>query len=73
MFFGYCFPEPDGWHTPAVTLNNAQEVFDYTQLQGKLFREVRITDMDDFVVVQMIDESYTFPEEWKIFNKRKEV
>lgn len=40
MFKGYCFPVPgDGeWHTPAVMLNGAEEVFRYTQLQSKLFR-----------------------------------
>jgi hypothetical protein len=70
MFYGYCFPEPDGdWHTPKVTLNSPEEVYRYTQLQGNLFREVRVTDTEDFTVVQMIDKKYTFPEEWKKFNK----
>jgi hypothetical protein len=70
IFYGYCFPEPDGWHTPPVTLNGAEEVFRYTQLHGKsgLFREVRITDANDFLVVQMIDGKYVWPEEWKSFN-----
>jgi hypothetical protein len=70
-FYGYCFPEPDGWHTPAVTLNSADEVFRYTQLHGKtgMFREVRVTDSGDHTVVQMIDGKYVWPEEWKQVNK----
>jgi len=74
MFKGYCFPVPgDGeWHTPAVMLNDAEEVFRYTQLQSKLFREVRVVDGDDFIVVQMIDQQYTFPEGWKKFNRVRE-
>jgi hypothetical protein len=69
LFKAYCFPEPDGWHTPAVTLNDAQEVYNYTQLQSCLFREVRVVDDEGFTVVQIIDKKYTFPEEWKVFNK----
>lgn len=70
IFYGYCFPELGGWHTPSVTLKSAEEVYKYTQLQGKtgLFREVRITDSGDHTVVQMIDGQYVWPEEWKIFN-----
>ncbi|MFD0868799.1 hypothetical protein [Paenibacillus residui] len=71
QFYGYCFPEPDGWHTPAVTLNSAEEVFRYTQLHGRtgMFREIRVTDSGDHIVVQMVDGKYTWPEEWKQFNK----
>lgn len=71
VFYGYCFPKPGGWHTPAVKLNGPEEVFRYTQLHGKgpLFREVRVTDIGDNMVVQMIDGEYTWPEEWKTFNK----
>jgi hypothetical protein len=49
MFYAYCFPEPDGdWHTPKVTLNSPDEVYRYTQLQGNLFREVRVTEYRRF-------------------------
>ncbi|MEC0169879.1 hypothetical protein [Paenibacillus graminis] len=72
-FYGYCYPEPDGWHTPAVTLNGPEEAYRYTQLHGKtgMFREVRVTDGGDFTVVQMIDGKYTWPEEWKQLNNRE--
>jgi hypothetical protein len=71
QFYGYCFPEPGGWHTPAVILNSPEEVFHYTQLQGRtgIFQEVRITDSGDHVVVQMIEGKYVWPEEWKQFNR----
>ncbi|MNC64033.1 hypothetical protein D3C75_1142030 [compost metagenome] len=70
-FYGYCYPEPDGWHTPAVTLNSPEEVYRYTQTQGRtgIFREVRVTDEDDSIVAQMIDGQYVWPEEWKQLNK----
>jgi hypothetical protein len=70
-FYGYCFPVPGEWHTPAVILSSVQEVYRYTQLHGKtgMFREVRIADSGDFTVVQMIDGEYVFPEEWKQLNK----
>lgn len=72
MFKAYCFPVPNEWHTPAIILKDAEDIFRYTQLQSKLFREVRVVDEDDFIVVQIIDGLYTFPEEWKKFNKLKE-
>lgn len=34
-----------------------------------MFREVRVTDSGDHIVVQMIDGQYVWPEEWKQFNK----
>ncbi|MEK4106896.1 hypothetical protein NST28_22620 [Paenibacillus sp. FSL R10-2791] len=72
-FYGFCFPEPGTWHTPSVTLNTPEEVYRYTQLHGRtgIFREVRVTDSDDFMVVQMIDGKYTWPEEWKQLNKEE--
>lgn len=75
QFYGYCYPEPDGWHTPSVTLNTPEEVYRYTQLHGKtgMFREIRVTDSDDLMVVQMIDGKYTWPEEWKQLNKGEAI
>ncbi|MEC0131505.1 hypothetical protein [Paenibacillus odorifer] len=54
-----------------MTLNTPEEVYRYTQLHGRtgIFREIRVTDSDDFMVVQMIDGKYTWPEEWKQLNK----
>ncbi|MRN56807.1 hypothetical protein [Paenibacillus monticola] len=73
QFYGYCFPEPGGWHTPSVTLNTPEEIYRYTQLHGKtgMFREIRVTDGGDFMVVQMIDGKYVWPEEWKQLNKEE--
>lgn len=34
MFYGYCFTE-DGWHTPAVRLENAAQVYRYLTLHGR--------------------------------------
>jgi len=70
-FYGFCFPEPGGWHTPSVTLNTPEEIYRYTQLHGRtgIFREVRVTDGGDSIVVQMIDGKYVWPEEWKQLNK----
>jgi hypothetical protein len=69
-FYGYCFPVPDGEHTPPVELNSPEEVYRYTQLHGKgpFFREVRVTDSSDHIIVQMVDGQYVWPEEWKEFN-----
>ncbi|SFF22567.1 hypothetical protein SAMN04487969_11928 [Paenibacillus algorifonticola] len=71
VFYGYCFPEPDGWHTPSVKLNSPEEVHRYTQLHGKtgMFKEIRVTDSSDHIVVQMINGKYVWPEEWKVLNK----
>lgn len=73
QFFGYCFPEAGGWHTPSVTLQTPD--YRYTQLHGKtgLFQEVRVTDQSDHIVVQMIDGIYTWPEEWKQLNKEVKI
>ena len=68
-FYAYCYPEPGGWHTPPVTLRSPEEVYRYTQLHKKLFREIRVTDSSDHVVVQIIDGKYTWPEEWKQLNE----
>jgi hypothetical protein len=69
-FYAYCYPQPGGWHTPAVELKTPEEIYRYTQLHGRgpFFREVRVTDSGDCMVVQMIDGQYIWPEEWKEFN-----
>jgi hypothetical protein len=70
-FYAYCFPEIDGWHTPAVELNGAEDIYRYTKLHGRtgMFQEIRVTDKNDLTVVQMIDGKYIWPEEWKVLNK----
>ncbi|WP_027416489.1 hypothetical protein [Aneurinibacillus terranovensis] len=64
MFSGYCFVEKNGWHCPPVRLNSAEEVWSYVQLQKRIFSEVRITDADDFIVVQALEGKVVFPPEW---------
>jgi hypothetical protein len=64
MFYGYCFIEKDGWHTPAVKLEQPENVWEYVNLQKHLFPEIRITDEDDFCVVQALDGKIAFPPEW---------
>lgn len=67
MFYGYCFfDRGDGnqTHTEAVNLNSPQEVWNYINLQKRIFPEVRITDNEDFCCVQTIDGKITFPPEW---------
>jgi hypothetical protein len=59
----------DGEIMPPVTLRSTQEVFSYTQLQGMIFHEVRITDSLDYIVVQMVEGKYTYPPSWvKAYN-----
>ncbi len=76
-FFGYCFLKVDGEHCPKVTLNGPQEVWNYVQLQKKIFPEVRITDTGDACVVQAINGKIVFPPQWAemdehLRNKQKE-
>lgn len=69
-FKGYCFIEKNGEHCPPVTLEAVQEVFNYVQLQKRIFPEVRICDEGDFTVVHALDGKITFPPEWvKAFEK----
>lgn len=77
MFYGYCFPEENGWHTPKVRLDSPEEVWNYLQLQKQMFEEVRITDEDDFTVAHALRGKIVFPPEWadadeKIRKARKE-
>ena len=69
MYYGYCYPSNDGFYTPKVSLVNPQEVFHYVMLHKGMMHEIRITDDDDFTVVNAIDGQIIFPEEWKVYNK----
>lgn len=64
MFYGYCFPEEDGWHTSKIELNDPSEVWSYLRLQKKIFEEVRVTDVDDFTVAHALHGKIVFPPEW---------
>lgn len=65
MFYGYCrIPaEAGGGWWPPVTLNSPEEAIRYANLQKGLFPEVRITDADDFIVIQAKDGKIVYPEE----------
>lgn len=64
MFYGYCFVEKNGRHTPPVRLSTVEEVWSYVNIQKNLFPEVRIADEDDFTVVHALDGKIVFPPEW---------
>lgn len=70
MFYGYCFTE-DGWHTPAVRLEDASQVYRYLTLHGRsgMFKRVIATDEDDFCVAEIVDGKFIFPPEWERFNE----
>ncbi|PFJ97674.1 hypothetical protein [Bacillus cereus] len=70
MFKGYCFIEKDGQFCPAVNLVNAQETWNYVNLQKRIFPEVRICDEDDFTVVHALDGKIVFPQEWVEMEKK---
>lgn len=61
MFYGYCFPEPNGWHTPKVKLAIPELCFRYCMLHSKLFREIMITDENDFCVMRTLDNVLLIP------------
>ena len=61
MYYGYCRPKIDGWHTPKVSLRNEQEVFNYCKLQHKLFEEIIITDELDFCVMHVQNHVIKIP------------
>jgi hypothetical protein len=60
MFKGYCFM-PDGFHTPAVELENEEAAVRYAMLQKDIQHEVRIVDESDFTVLQTIKGEVVFP------------
>lgn len=63
MYHGYCFTEPNGWHTPKVNLATAEEALNYCLLQHVFFREVRITDEhDEFTVLHVVDHVLKCPQ-----------
>lgn len=77
MFYGYCFPKEDEWHTPKLKLDSQEAVWNYLRLQKKIFEEVRITDEDDYIVAHALRGKIVFPPEWadadeKIDKARKE-
>lgn len=72
MFKGYCFPEVNSWHTPAVNLSTPLEAVRYALLQSKVFKEVRVCDESDSIVIHSIDHKIVFPEEMKVWNKEEQ-
>lgn len=68
-FYGYLYPdELDGNHTPSFYLASPEEIMRFCLEHGASNREIRITDGGDMLVVHMIDNTFTYPEEWKAFN-----
>ncbi|WP_196231822.1 hypothetical protein [Bacillus thuringiensis] len=56
--------------SPAVNLANAQETWNYVNLQKRIFPEVRICDEDDFTVVHVLDGKIVFPQDWVEMEKK---
>jgi len=64
-FKGYCF-DKNGFHTPAVILNDVPAVISYCKSHGDLQYEVRITDyMGNSIVMQVIEGVVVWPNELK--------
>ncbi|GIM47001.1 hypothetical protein DNHGIG_25500 [Collibacillus ludicampi] len=66
MYYGYCrIPHSagGGW-TSAVELETPQDVWSYINLQKTLFPEVRITDVDDYIVAHAQAGRIVFPHKW---------
>jgi hypothetical protein len=68
MYKAYCI-HPKFGTMPAVTLEDEEAVFRYTQLQRNFFPEIIVADELDLTVVHVQDHKYVFPEEWKRLNK----
>lgn len=64
MFKGYCFTEIDGWHTPEVILENEEVAIRYALLQRGLFKQVKVVDEDDYIVIETIDGKGAYPPEF---------
>lgn len=62
MFYGYCYPKINGWHTPKVKLANAAEVISYCNLQSKFFAEIIITDELDNCVIHVQNRMFKVPQ-----------
>lgn len=60
MFLGYCFNR-DGKYGQPVFLDTPQEAFDYVMLQKDRFPEVKVTDLDDYIVLHAKDGKIVFP------------
>jgi hypothetical protein len=73
VFYGYCYTEKGGRHTPRVNLETAEDVFRYVNLQKGIFPEVRITDDDDYIVVHALDGKIVYPPEWASFDNSEKI
>jgi len=53
MFYGYCLNPADGSWTPPVTLATALACYQYCAAHQGYIEELRITDDEDFIVLQV--------------------
>ena len=51
----------DGWHTPAVELENEEAAVRYAMIQKDLQHEVRIVDESDSIILQTIKGEVVYP------------
>lgn len=65
-FLGYCFLEVDGNHLPPTKLKGADSILNYALRKSNLFPEIRITDMDDLIVMHVVNGELIHPLEFKV-------
>jgi hypothetical protein len=51
----------DGWHTPAVELEDEEAAVRYAMLQKNIQHEVRIVDESDSIVLQTVKGEVVYP------------
>lgn len=67
-YYGYLFVEVDGAHTPSYPLQSIDQIMLFCLAYGEEYPEIRVTDGGGHIVVQMIENMFTYPQEWEAFN-----
>jgi len=62
MFYGYCLNPADGSWTPPVTLETAVACYQYCAAHHSYIEEIRITDEEDFIVLQVKNHVLRIPQ-----------
>ena len=62
MFYGYCRNPADSSWTPPVTLATALACYQYCAAHQSYIEEIRITDDEDFLVLQMLHHVLRIPQ-----------
>lgn len=59
-FYGYALDER-GYDTPGTPLADIKDVEEYVSLQKEIQHEIRITDMDDCLLLHIVEGQLVFP------------